>query len=43
MKHVVFGEVLDGMDVVREMENEGSPEGKPRAQVTIVDCGELPM
>jgi len=43
MKHVVFGEVLDGMDVVREMENKGSPEGKPRAQVTIVDCGELPM
>jgi cyclophilin family peptidyl-prolyl cis-trans isomerase len=40
-KHVVFGEVLEGSDVVRKMEQKGSPEGKPRAQVAIANCGEV--
>jgi peptidyl-prolyl isomerase D len=40
-KHVVFGEVLEGEEVVRKMEEKGSPEGKPRAQVAIANCGEL--
>ncbi|KAE9969344.1 hypothetical protein EG328_006934 [Venturia inaequalis] len=41
-KHVVFGEVINGKSLVREIEN-GPTEGgdKPRAAVTIVDCGEL--
>ena len=40
-KHVVFGEVLAGEEVVRKMEEKGTPEGKPRAQVAIANCGEL--
>lgn len=43
-KHVVFGEVINGKSLVREIEN-GPTEGgdKPRAAVTIVDCGELQL
>ncbi|KAI8093651.1 peptidyl-prolyl cis-trans isomerase E [Halteromyces radiatus] len=40
-KHVVFGQVTSGMDVVRQMEACGSANGKPSKKVTIVDCGEL--
>ncbi|KAI8924998.1 cyclophilin-like domain-containing protein [Entophlyctis helioformis] len=40
-KHVVFGEVLSGMDVVRMIEAQGTKQGKPKQRVTIVDCGEL--
>jgi len=38
-KHVVFGEVVKGMEVVREIENLGSASGQPRAKVTITECG----
>ena len=41
-KHVVFGEVLEGQDVVRKMEEQGSSGGTPAQEVEIVDCGELP-
>eukprot|EP00930_Biecheleria_cincta_P097037 TRINITY_DN88782_c0_g1_i1.p1 TRINITY_DN88782_c0_g1~~TRINITY_DN88782_c0_g1_i1.p1 ORF type:complete len:290 (+),score=56.71 TRINITY_DN88782_c0_g1_i1:36-872(+) len=40
-KHVVFGEVLEGMNVVRKMEAVGSQSGATRASVIIADCGEL--
>lgn len=40
-KHVIFGKVLDGMDVLRVMELEGSGEGTTSKRITIVDCGEL--
>ncbi|XP_071964556.1 peptidyl-prolyl cis-trans isomerase E-like [Antedon mediterranea] len=40
-KHVVFGEVIEGMNVVRAMEKLGSQSGKPSTKVTIADCGEL--
>ena len=42
-KHVVFGKVLDGMDVVLKVEAVGSPQGTTSAKVTIVDSGELPV
>ena len=41
-KHVVFGSVVDGMDVVRRMEASGSKSGKTRETVRIVECGEIP-
>ena len=41
MKHVVFGEVLSGQELVRDIEGKGTPEGKCKAQVMIADCGEL--
>ena len=41
-KHVVFGQVVEGMDVVQQVEALGSPSGRTRAKVEIADCGELP-
>jgi len=40
-KHVVFGSVVEGMDVVRKMERTGTSGGNPKQKVIIVDCGEL--
>lgn len=40
-KHVVFGKVLEGMDVVKTIEALGSQNGCPTKQVLIRDCGEL--
>jgi len=40
-KHVVFGQVVEGMDVVAEVEALGSESGRTRARVEISDCGEL--
>ncbi len=39
--HVVFGEVVKGMDVVKAIEKLGSQSGKPKKEVLIADCGEL--
>uniref|UniRef100_A0A1I8IN87 Peptidyl-prolyl cis-trans isomerase n=1 Tax=Macrostomum lignano TaxID=282301 RepID=A0A1I8IN87_9PLAT len=38
-KHVVFGEVISGDDVVKKMEALGSQSGKPSKTVVIADCG----
>lgn len=38
-KHVVFGEVVEGMDLVKEIEKYGTSSGKPSKRVEIVDCG----
>jgi peptidyl-prolyl isomerase E (cyclophilin E) len=40
-KHVVFGHVIHGMDVVRKIENEGTASGTPKNKVTITNCGLL--
>jgi peptidylprolyl isomerase len=40
-KHVVFGRVLEGMNVVKAIEAQGSSSGKTRKPIEIVDCGEL--
>jgi len=42
-RHVVFGKVIEGEDVVKMVETLGSGSGKPSATVTIADSGELPL
>ncbi|THU60285.1 hypothetical protein C4D60_Mb07t11010 [Musa balbisiana] len=42
-KHVVFGKVLSGMDVVYKIEAEGRQNGSPKSKVVIADSGELPL
>jgi len=42
-KHVVFGKVEDGMDLVKRVEALGSQSGTPSKTVTIRDSGELPV
>jgi len=39
-KHVVFGKVIEGMDVVKTIEKVGSQSGKTSKEVLIVDSGE---
>ena len=40
-KHVVFGYVIEGMDVVRTVESLGSESGATRTAIFIADCGQL--
>eukprot|EP00931_Biecheleriopsis_adriatica_P032113 TRINITY_DN18765_c0_g1_i4.p1 TRINITY_DN18765_c0_g1~~TRINITY_DN18765_c0_g1_i4.p1 ORF type:complete len:225 (-),score=46.61 TRINITY_DN18765_c0_g1_i4:21-695(-) len=40
-KHVVFGELIEGIKVLQEMEKEGSPSGKPTGKVVIRDCNQV--
>lgn len=40
-KHVVFGKVVEGLDVVKKIEALGSRSGATSAKITIKDSGEL--
>ncbi|MHC5537632.1 peptidylprolyl isomerase [Singulisphaera rosea] len=40
-KHVVFGEVTDGSDLVKTIESLGSGSGKTQSKIVIEDCGQL--
>jgi len=40
-KHVVFGKVVGGMDVLKAMESQGSKSGAVSTPVKIVACGEV--
>ena len=40
-KHTVFGEVVDGFEVLDALEAVGSEEGPTSKVCTIKDCGEL--
>lgn len=41
-RHVVFGKVIEGMDIVRSIENGETNRGdRPVKEVAIADCGVL--
>lgn len=40
-RHVVFGRVLEGQDLVKKVEAIGDQSGTPSKKVTVVDSGEI--
>jgi len=40
-KHVVFGSVTKGLDVVKAIEQKGSSSGKTTAKIVIAKSGQL--
>jgi len=42
-KHVVFGRVLEGEDIVKLIESKGSSSGSTSVVVKIADSGEIPV
>lgn len=40
-KHCVFGKVTKGMDIVRKVERQGSPNGMPKSEIKITASGSL--
>jgi len=40
-RHVVFGKVIEGFEIVKKIEAVGSNSGTPTSKVTIVDSGEI--
>jgi peptidyl-prolyl isomerase H (cyclophilin H) len=38
---VVFGQVIDGMDIIQMLEHTRTTKDKPNQDVTIVQCGEM--
>ena len=40
-KHVVFGAVTEGMDIVKKIEGYGSQSGKTSKKIVVADSGQL--
>merc|ERR1712137_1254904 len=42
-KHVVFGKVVEGMDIVKKIEGVGSQSGETSKKVVVKDSGEIDL
>ena len=40
---MVFGKVIEGMEIVEKVEAQGTSSGRPLKKVSIGAAGELPM
>ena len=40
-KHVAFGTVVDGMDVLKALEDQGSRFGQTKTEVMLAGCRQL--
>merc|ERR1711988_1387990 len=40
-KHVVFGKLVEGLDVVKKIESFGSRSGRTSKKIVIDNCGEV--
>jgi cyclophilin family peptidyl-prolyl cis-trans isomerase len=40
-KHVVFGKVVEGLDVIQKIEKYGSESGRTSKKIVISDCGQI--
>jgi peptidylprolyl isomerase len=40
-KHVVFGKIEEGIEVLNAIESYGTSQGRPKADIKITDCGVL--
>jgi len=40
-KHVVFGKVVEGLDVIKKIEKYGSENGRTSKKIVISDCGQI--
>jgi len=40
-KHVVFGQVVEGLDIVKKIESFGSQSGKTSKQIVVANSGQL--
>merc|ERR1711974_100535 len=40
-KHVVFGQIVEGMEVVKKVESYGSQSGKCSQKIVVADSGQI--
>ena len=40
-KYVAFGKVVEGMDILDQIEAAGTSNGAPKKVVSVLDCGEI--
>jgi cyclophilin family peptidyl-prolyl cis-trans isomerase len=40
-RHVAFGRVMEGMDIIELIQGAGTSSGVPKQTILISDCGEV--